>query len=211
MSTSPFESPDYCHEGRPIPNSTPPSPFELASLATAFLAAGKTMDEAFVLARDVFRRSEIELESGFPTLEEVRQVEMMECMPNLDEELRGKFQPWIQRLRIKIPDEADFPLSFPSFFNKVLPQVSEEDRRKWFESRVLPVVSRYSQTPPVEIPDLSSWLQLLEAAGDARNWEDQGKLQRDARALESPSRRVAKKWKGGRQRKRTTKKNHQYP
>lgn len=182
-----MSNPHRDEDGQPIPNSVPPTPFELASLAATFLAAGKTQDVAFQLAREVFERAEAEVMKFDPLAERLADQNLA-SMPDPVRDLEDECRSYLRYFGICQPEDSDFPLSFEAFQESVLPQKLIEDRRKFFRSQV-----KGAECPDGLIPDLYLWLLLFAKVAKLRGWDDPAKIKSEAKKFHA--RRVSKEYK----------------
>jgi len=185
-------------EGPPRRNAKPPTPFELASLAVPFLVAGKKEGEAFRLARRAFERAEEEV-MDFVPYEERTMQQAIAAMPHFQEEWRKECEAFQQALRVKVPDEAEFPMEARDFYDRVLPQRLLKDRKRFFENKIWPMVSKHFRGRPVPapdtVPDLCVWYDLFTAVSRVRRWNVPSKLKADVDSLHSPKRRGSKDYR----------------
>ena len=171
-------------DGRPIPNDTPPTAYELAALAISLIASGREEDEAFAVARKVFARAEEEL-LNFETLAERHDAENLELMPDVEAEMAIAAEPFHKGLGVLPPSPERFPLQYEFFIHGILPQRNAVERKSYFKKRV--TVACHSRGKQIE--DLTEWNLLVVATAKLRGWEDKEHLKSEAKKLHSRSRR----------------------
>jgi hypothetical protein len=190
---------NHAIDGLPIHNDTPPTAFELATLATAFIVSGKCEAEAFKMAKTVFARAEEEV-LKFETHSERRREEMLKNMPDIAADYAEKAELIHKGLGVYPPSIESFPLDNKDFIHGILPQYSADDRVKFFNTQVLDI-SDLSGKKSDHIEDIDEWNCLVVTTAKLRKWDDTKQLAKEAKQLHSKKRRSVKSYKLERRRK----------
>lgn len=174
-------------DGLPILNDTPPTAFELATLATAFIVSGKCEAEAFEMAKMVFARAEEEV-LKFETHSERRREVMLKHMPDIAADYAKKAESIHKGLGVYPPSIERFPLDKKDFIHGILPQYSADDRVKFFNTQLLDS-SDLSGKKSDHIEDIDEWNCMIAVTAKIRKWDDKKRLAKEAKQLHSKKRR----------------------
>jgi len=185
-----FDSDEW--EAPPPSNMTPPTPFELASLAATYQLKGRTEEESFDAATRVFQEAERRLQT-FMTQDERRRESAINLFKNIPKEDLAKVEPILAKLGCQIPSRKSFPIESEEFHERLCAQRNIEDRRRQIEK--LTKKLGQEMKAPFWILTFEGWLKLVEALVEEKELLNPAKLKSHDQKLRSQKRGVKKEFK----------------